>query len=109
MSRELDVRNFSTNRVTPDRTVALQALAAKTSEKLPGTQKITIEGFDAGTGNSSHIAAQAAPAEQGRFIERALQYVQAVGPAMGLAMSQATSSLLIRMCSRRVRVQRPSI
>jgi hypothetical protein len=89
MSKELDVRNFSTSRVTPERTTVLHALASTVSDRLPGTHKITIEGFDAGTGNASHIVSQAAPAEPGNYIKRALDHVQVIGPAFGLASVQA--------------------
>jgi len=61
MSRELDVRDFTRNRVTPQRTMELQALAAKISDSLPGTHRIRVERMDPATGNAAHIVSDASP------------------------------------------------
>ena len=42
MSRERDVRDHTTNQVTPERIGELHALAAEVSDRLPGAQRIRI-------------------------------------------------------------------
>src|SRR5437667_937995 len=84
MSREIDVRDFTRSRVTPERATELQSLASEISERLPGTQHIRIDRFDATTGNPAVVVSEASPAESGNYVERALQHVQAISPALGL-------------------------
>jgi hypothetical protein len=86
MSRELDLRNLSRNRLTPQRTTELQALAASISDRLPGTHRIAVKRMDPTTGNAAHVVSEASPpTPDGNFIKRALDHVQVIGPAMGLA------------------------
>jgi hypothetical protein len=85
MSRELDTRDFTRNRVTPRRAMELQSLASAISDRLPGKHRIAIERLDPNTGNASHIVSHAAtPTADGNFIKRALDHVRLIGPAMGL-------------------------
>lgn len=89
MSREIDVRRFSDNRVTPEREELLRSLASEVSDQLPGDHRITITGLDATTGNAATVTSEAAPAAEGDFISRALEHVQAISPVLGLtAQSQ---------------------
>ncbi len=84
MGRELDVRDFSVNRATPDKTRRLQDLAADLSTKLGGAHRVVIEGFNASTGTPSRVASHGAPATSGDFVKRALEHVQGIGPVLGL-------------------------
>ena len=47
-----------------------------------------IVGFDNATGNASGLVSTSAPAETGNFVARALQHLQTVGSALGLAPAQ---------------------
>jgi extracellular elastinolytic metalloproteinase len=89
MSREIDRRDFSINKVTPARQEELHGRAATLSEGLPGEERVRIDGFDAVTGNPSMVLAEAAPAEKGNYIRRALDYVQRIGGTLGLEATQA--------------------
>ena len=89
MSREIDVRGFTHSRSTPERTASLQMAAASVSERLPGSQTVTLGRINRTTGNPAVLFSAAAPAEKGNYIQRALQHVQTVGPAMGLTGTQA--------------------
>ena len=52
MSREIDRRDFSVNRVTPSRENELRGLASDVSDNvLPGEHRVVAESFDATTGN----------------------------------------------------------
>ncbi len=88
MSRELDVRTKNSARVTPDKSHALKAKAADISGNLAGTHRISIESFDAGTGNAARVVSLA-DTGTGNFIQRALNHVQTIAPAMGLQANQA--------------------
>ncbi len=88
MGREVDRRDFNVNRVTPARETELQALAAAASDGLPGEHRVHIESFDALTGNPAAIHSVEAPAEQGNYVQRALDHVQHLGMALGLEANQ---------------------
>jgi extracellular elastinolytic metalloproteinase len=88
MSREMDRRDFTTNKVTPTRQDALNTLAADVSEQLPGEHRIRIGGYDAVTGNPSMVVSEAAPAEQGNYIERAMEHMQGIGAVLGLESAE---------------------
>ena len=88
MSRELDRRDHSVNRLTSGRETHLRGLSNETSERLPGDHRIDITSFNAATGNPAVVASEAAPAEKGDYIRRALQHVQRIGPALGLTADQ---------------------
>jgi hypothetical protein len=84
MSREIDVRDFSASRATPQRVEALRAVAARVSEALPGAHRVNVAKVDATTGNAAAVVSVAAPPAEGDFIRRALDHVQAIAPAFGL-------------------------
>jgi hypothetical protein len=85
MCRELDVRDFTRNRVTLQRAMELQSLAVAISDRLPGTHRITVERLDPVTGNAAHIVSQGAPpSRDGDFLREALDHVRTVAPAMGI-------------------------
>lgn len=88
MSREFDRRNFSGNRVTPAREEALRSAASDASARLRGAHRVKIARFDAATGNAATVVSEAAPAEMGDHIHRALDHVRSIGRALGLAATQ---------------------
>jgi hypothetical protein len=88
MSKELDVRARAESRLTPEKSQALRAKAAEVSDKLAGTHTVSIEAFDADTGNASRIVSKA-NAGTGDYVQRALNHVQAIAPVMGLTATQA--------------------
>lgn len=88
MSREIDRRDFTVNKVTPTREAELRARAVDVSVRLPGTHRIRIERFDATTGNPAVIASESAPAETGNYIQRALEHVSSISRALGLEATQ---------------------
>jgi hypothetical protein len=84
VSREIDVREFRVNRVTPARSSELHALAENVSAALPGMHRVMIQKFDATTGNPAVVASEAAPVVSGDYVKRALEHVQAISPVLGL-------------------------
>lgn len=89
MSREVDRRDFTINKVTPARQNALETLADNISENLPGRHRIRIAGYDAVTGNPSTVVSEAAPAEQGNYIQRAMEHMQGIRTVLGLESTEA--------------------
>lgn len=90
MSREIDRRNFSVNRVTPTREAELKSLASEISNRLAGSHRIRIESFDTATGNPAAITSEGAPAETGNYIQRALDHVRNISKVLGLTATQPT-------------------
>jgi extracellular elastinolytic metalloproteinase len=90
MSRELDVREKLGTVLTPERASTLRAAADEFSRDLPGDQAVRIEEFDAATGNPAVVTSQAAPAEDGDFVQRALDHVQGLGGVLGFSAEQPT-------------------
>ena len=88
MTRELDRRDFRGSKVTADRTDELRSIAADVSDRLPGAQRIDITSFDPTTGNAEVVNLESAPSERGNYTERALEYVQNISEAIGLATTQ---------------------
>ena len=88
MSRELDRRDFRESKDTVDRRAELRSIAAGVSDRLPGEQQISISSFDATTGNAEVVNLESAPPERGNYPERALEYVQNISDALGLAATQ---------------------
>ena len=84
MSREVDVRAFTVNRVEPARANDLRGLANTVSAGLPGSHRVSIRKFDATTGNPALVSSSGAAAVSGDFVMRALQHVLAISPALGL-------------------------
>jgi extracellular elastinolytic metalloproteinase len=90
---EIDKRNFSKNRATPDRQKKLNLKAEEISKKLPDTHKIKIKQFDRTTGNFAEIISESAPipedqAEKTSYVKRAEQYLHTLSPALGFASNQ---------------------
>ncbi|SEF43151.1 extracellular elastinolytic metalloproteinase [Nitrosospira multiformis ATCC 25196] len=88
MSRELDRRDFSTNKVTPVQEAELNSRASDVSTRLPGGHPVRISSFDATTGNPRVITSDGASAEKGNYIPRALDHVRSVSGVLGLAVTQ---------------------
>jgi extracellular elastinolytic metalloproteinase len=86
MSREIDRRDQSVNRVTPLREEEMRERAAAAS--LPGAHRVRIEGLDANTGNPALIASDSAPAEEGNYVQRAMDHVRGLSGVLGLAADQ---------------------
>ncbi len=86
MSREIDIRNFRPSLVTTQRESQLAAEAVTVSERLPGHHRVAIGLLDATTGNAASIISTGAPAADGDFIQRALDHLQSVAPALGLTL-----------------------
>jgi extracellular elastinolytic metalloproteinase len=91
MSREVDRRRRRPGLVTPEREARLRELAAEVSDdRLAGDHRLELAAVDATTGNPAAVLSQAAPAERGNWIQRALDHLQAAGPALGLEATQPT-------------------
>ncbi|HEX3033984.1 MAG TPA: M36 family metallopeptidase [Thermodesulfobacteriota bacterium] len=88
MGREIDRRDFSVNKITKAREAELKSLASEVSDRLPGTQRVKIRGFDPTTGNPSMITSESAPAEKGNYVQRALNHVRGISRALGFAPTQ---------------------
>ena len=84
MAREIDRRDATLNNVTPAREAELRSLAAAVSDRLPGAHRIRITGFDRRTGNPATVVSEAAPAEAGNYVQRALDHVHNISRALGL-------------------------
>jgi len=88
MSREIDRRDQSVNRVTPLREEELRERAAAASDRLPGAHRVRIAGLDATTGNPALIASESAPAEEGNYVQRAMDHVRGLSGVLGFAADQ---------------------
>src|SRR5262245_23644010 len=96
MSRELDTRNVTADRADPARRAELEERAAATSATLPGSEQVVVADVDALTGNTSRLMTVAASedgvaedAPPSAFVERALDYLRSVQPALGLTAEPA--------------------
>src|SRR3954447_9439117 len=87
VSREIDSRDFSVDK-REARQAELENIASEISDNLPGDHRISIESFDAATGNPAAIASASAPAEEDNYVQRALDHVQAISGALGLEPTQ---------------------
>ena len=91
MSREVDRRRRRPGLVTPEREARLRDLAAEVStERLAGDHRLEVAAVDSTTGNPAALRSEAAPAERGNYIQRALDHLQAAAPALGLEATQPT-------------------
>ncbi len=88
MSREIDRRDYTERRIIPNREVELRSLASALSDRLPGAHRIRITRFDDATGNPAAITSEAAPAEEGNYVQRALDHVRNISRALGLTATQ---------------------
>src|SRR5260370_1253742 len=98
MGREVDVRDHSSSRLTPQRAALLQSKADELSASMPGMQKVRVGRINPGTGNPSAVAASAPSGGSQDYIQRALQHVHTVGPILGLTPSQTPE--WVRQCGR---------
>ena len=89
MSREIDRRDFSADK-SGERQSELESLASEVSQDLQGDHRISITNFDAATGNPAAVVSEDAPAEEGNYVQRALDHVQAISGALGLVATQPT-------------------
>jgi extracellular elastinolytic metalloproteinase len=89
MTREIDLRNQSINRITSTRNNELIRAAREVSDMLAGEHTLSIESFDVATGNANLINSESAPAEKGNYVQRALNFVQEISPVLGFAPTQA--------------------
>jgi extracellular elastinolytic metalloproteinase len=85
---EVDVRTHE-DRTGAARRSELHEVAAEVSAGLPGDHDVRIVSFDAASGNASVVVSSGAPAEEGRYVRRALDHVQHLAPALGFAPQQA--------------------
>jgi len=76
------------NRMSATRENRMRGLAADVSENLPGEHRVRIMQFDSNTGNPTAVISEAAAAERGNYVQRAMQHVQSIGRAMGLEATQ---------------------
>jgi extracellular elastinolytic metalloproteinase len=91
MSREVDRRRRRTGLVTPEREARLRDLAAEVSaERLEGEHRLEVAAVDSTTGNPAAVRSEAAPAERGNYVQRALEHLRAAGPVLGLEATQPT-------------------
>jgi extracellular elastinolytic metalloproteinase len=88
MSREIDRRDPSVNRITPSRETELRERAAAASDRLPGAHRVRVMGINPNTGNPDLIASDSAPAEDGNYIQRAMDHVRSLSGVFGLAADQ---------------------
>lgn len=88
MSREIDRRDHSVNLVTPVREAELQERAAAASDRLPGAHRVRVGGVNSLTGNPSLVASDSAPAEQGNYVQRAMDHVRGLSGVLGLTADQ---------------------
>ena len=73
MSRELDRRDFSVNKVTPTRECELHTMASDVSASLPGSHRVQIARFGRHRQTQRDLL-ESAPAERGNYIQRALDH-----------------------------------
>lgn len=88
MSRELDRRDLSINRIKSVRQAELSLIASNVSDGLSGDHRVRIESYDSQTGNPAVVVSESAPAEKGNYIQRAIDHVRSIGQVVGLAASQ---------------------
>src|SRR5947199_10429528 len=89
MSREMDKRDYNVKKLTPAREEEFNKVAATVSDQLPGSHRVKIARFDPRTGNPGSLRSEAAPAETGDYVQRALDHVRGIGQALGLTSAQA--------------------
>ncbi|QQS46363.1 MAG: M36 family metallopeptidase [Acidobacteriota bacterium] len=88
MSREIDRRDHSVNRVTPAREAELRERAALVSDTMPGAHRVRVARMDPTTGNPNLIVSESAPAEEGNHVQRALDHLRGLRRVLGLVASQ---------------------
>lgn len=91
MIQEIDLRNRTEHRTTNDRMDYFESRAEAVSDALPGDHEVYIEGFDV-RGSPANVVSDAAPAEKGNYVQRALSHVQAISPVLGLTADDAAAA-----------------
>jgi hypothetical protein len=67
IGREIDRRDFSVNRASEARAVALESLASPVSDTLEGRHHVRVVGLDAATGNAAAIVSSVSPPNRVRY------------------------------------------
>jgi extracellular elastinolytic metalloproteinase len=88
MSRELDRRDFTQHPNLENREAELRGVAATLSDRLPGPHRIRVARMDPATGNPAAVTSEAAPAETGDYVQRALEHVSRISRALGFLPAQ---------------------
>lgn len=88
MSREVDRRDPTRNLATASRREEHENAAREVSDRLPGEHRVSVAGVDPYTGNPVVVTSTDAPAGLGSPVERALEHVQSIGRALGMAPGQ---------------------
>lgn len=89
MAKEIDRRDPAANQRTTARARSLNERAFRVSESLSGRHTLSIESFDAATGNPSLVASEGSEPETGNFVQRALNHVQGISTVLGFEETQA--------------------
>lgn len=89
MGRELDRRDYSINRASAARESELHWEAEQVSDLLPERHRVRIERFGASLGNPTRVVSEAAPAERGNYVERALGHLHSISRVLGFAPGQS--------------------
>ena len=87
MIQEFDSRD-DVDRTSEERVETLQERAEEVSDALPGDQRISVVSFDRATGNAAVVVSHRGEQGGEDFVRRALDHVQRIGPALGLAAEQ---------------------
>jgi extracellular elastinolytic metalloproteinase len=93
MAKEIDRRNFLSDKVSDSRKKELKSIASAVSrDVLPGEHKVKIEKFDNTTGNAALVISESSPQPSSRdnqdYIERALEHLQNISGVLGLEDTQ---------------------
>ena len=88
MAREVDLRETSPPPRVENRAEEIRALASDVSDRLPGAHRVRAAGLDEPTGGAAVLVSEAAPADEGDYVRRALEHLQRVSPALGLTEGQ---------------------
>ena len=64
MSRNIDHRDFTVNRLSAARATELGRMAVEASEAIPGEHRVTVGAFDPVTGNAEVVTSESGPAER---------------------------------------------
>jgi len=93
MGKEIDRRNFASEKVSDSRKQELKSIASEVSrDVLPGEHTVKIEKFDNTTGNASLVSSESSPQPSSRdnqnYIERSLEHLQNISGVLGLEETQ---------------------
>jgi len=90
MTLEIDHRDFTESKVSPDREAELKDVAAEVSAGLAGEHAVEVTKLDATTGNPAVVRSSSGPVvSEDDYVERALDHMQAISPALGLTAPSA--------------------